>query len=221
MFLSQLILNPSSRLVRSELSRPYELHRTVMSAFAANFQNNRVLYRLEISSRDGIPQVLVQSTYAPDWSTIKSKPGYLLNISDDNPAVRPFQPHVETGQHLVFRLAASPTHSICSNEIKQTGKRMRGQRRPILSPEEQALWLSRKGENSGFRVCTLRITKLGNQYVDIPDMDNTIQHARHLSIRFDGELKVVDPERFLTTLAAGLGSAKGFGFGLLSIAPVR
>jgi CRISPR system Cascade subunit CasE len=38
------------------------------------------------------------------------------------------------------------------------------------------------------------------------------------SVRFEGLLTVIDPERFCQTLAAGIGSAKAFGFGLLSVA---
>jgi hypothetical protein len=34
-------------------------------------------------------------------------------------------------------------------------------------------------------------------------------------------LKVVNPDIFTTALNNGIGSAKGFGFGLLSIAPVK
>lgn len=40
------------------------------------------------------------------------------------------------------------------------------------------------------------------------------------SVRFDGHLQVTDVERFRATLVAGIGSAKAYGFGLLSIAPV-
>ena len=40
----------------------------------------------------------------------------------------------------------------------------------------------------------------------------------HVAVRFDGLLEVTDPVKFLETLRAGIGSAKGFGFGLLSLA---
>jgi CRISPR system Cascade subunit CasE len=40
----------------------------------------------------------------------------------------------------------------------------------------------------------------------------------HHAVRFDGLLVVTDPERLRHALRAGIGSAKGFGFGLLSLA---
>jgi CRISPR system Cascade subunit CasE len=39
--------------------------------------------------------------------------------------------------------------------------------------------------------------------------------------RFDGLLQVVDPTLFRAALATGIGPAKAYGFGLLSIAPLR
>ena len=43
--------------------------------------------------------------------------------------------------------------------------------------------------------------------------------GRFFAMRFDGLLGVTDPVQFLEALRAGIGSAKGFGFGLLSLAP--
>ena len=40
----------------------------------------------------------------------------------------------------------------------------------------------------------------------------------HFAVKFEGELVVTDPTRFAETLKNGIGSAKGFGFGLLSVA---
>jgi CRISPR system Cascade subunit CasE len=39
-----------------------------------------------------------------------------------------------------------------------------------------------------------------------------------LSVQFNGVLQVKDPERLLRTIYSGFGSAKGLGFGLLSLA---
>jgi CRISPR system Cascade subunit CasE len=40
-----------------------------------------------------------------------------------------------------------------------------------------------------------------------------------LSAQFDGHLQVLDGGKFTDTVASGIGSAKSFGFGLLSLAP--
>lgn len=49
-------------------------------------------------------------------------------------------------------------------------------------------------------------------------MDNYAHGGELFSVRFDGILTVTDQALFRTTLEKGIGSAKGFGFGLLSIA---
>ena len=45
--------------------------------------------------------------------------------------------------------------------------------------------------------------------------------VRFLSVRFEGLLQVSDPDRFVGAIRSGIGSAKGFGFGLLSVAPAQ
>lgn len=221
MFLSQLILNPHSRQVRSEMARPYELHRTVMSGYIEKFTDERILYRLDISSRDGIPHLLVQSCYAPDWSKVISHESYLLDLPVGNPQIREYQPEFTIGQRLVFRLVANPTRSVKTDEIRnrqlQSGKRERGQRLSITKPDEQISWLERKGVEGGFSLGAVRITSLGEQHIVVPNDEKEPQNARHWAIRFDGELQVTDPQRFVQTLKQGIGSAKGFGYGLLSV----
>jgi CRISPR system Cascade subunit CasE len=39
------------------------------------------------------------------------------------------------------------------------------------------------------------------------------------SVLFEGRLAITDTEQFRATLAAGIGSGKAYGFGLLSVAP--
>ena len=212
MYLSQLILNPRSRQVRSELARPYELHRTVMSGFVPKPQDERVLFRLDLSTRDGIPKLLIQSHSRPDWSKLQAKDGYFF----EKPQMREYNPQFQIGQKLVFRLLANPTRS--NKEGVEPGDR--GKRETIGRAEDQAAWLERKGDNGGFRVCTLRITSIGEQRLAVPDRKSKEIHpARHWAVRFDGELEVTDPDALLATLQHGIGSAKGFGFGLLSVLP--
>jgi CRISPR system Cascade subunit CasE len=43
----------------------------------------------------------------------------------------------------------------------------------------------------------------------------------HGGVQFRGTLAVGDPVRFAETYHSGIGSAKGFGFGLLLLAPLN
>jgi CRISPR system Cascade subunit CasE len=105
-------------------------------------------------------------------------------------------------QILVFRLRANPT-------VKRDGKR-----HGYLREEDQIRWLWRKAEEGGFGVVDVRVrpeNSLTARRISGPPMS-------FLSVVFEGRLRVFDPERFLDTVRNGVGSAKGFGFGLLSLA---
>ena len=57
-------------------------------------------------------------------------------------------------------------------------------------------------------------------YVYLNKTRDPAKGQRLRSARFDGILEVTDPAAFAATIAAGIGPAKAFGFGLLSVAPV-
>ena len=48
---------------------------------------------------------------------------------------------------------------------------------------------------------------------------NESHELQYTAVLFDGTLQVHDPIRLQQTLQAGIGSGKGLGFGLLSLAP--
>lgn len=214
MYLSRLILNPRNRRVQKEVADPYQMHRSLMKAFPDDLAPNeeRVLFRLETQPRTGALTLLVQSLTLPDWSWLAepNARGYLLPVDEPNPAVKSFDLNLASGQVLAFRLRANPTvkRKFESGDHKRVG---------LYREEEQIEWLKRKAEQSGFRVLSARI---GNQ--------NTVNghirrgEERHklklLAVQFDGLLEVTDPDRLRETVRRGIGSGKGFGFGLLSLA---
>lgn len=206
MYLTRLVLNPRSRRAQSEGANLYELHRTIMTAFPATLPpDERVLFRLETDRQSGAFVVLVQSQYEPDWGWLAtSPPDYLLPISEPNPWVKPFDPIFSAGQQLVFRLRANPT-------LKREGKRL-----GLLREEEQIAWLQRKAQTGGFEVLSVRTQKLGF----VRGWTRRRQPLSLFAVQYDGVLRVTDPPAFAHSLALGIGSAKGLGFGLLSVARV-
>jgi CRISPR system Cascade subunit CasE len=206
MYLTRLVLDPRCRQVREDLADPYELHRTLLGAFPDGEDGGpgRVLYRVEPPRGEPRFIVLVQSDVAPDWSRLNVPDGYLYGP----PATKPFDPAFSAGQRLCFRLRANPT-------VKRDGKR-----RPLRGEEEQRAWLDRKGAEAGCRVIRAEVTPEGASCGRKSSGGATMTLTHH-AMRFDGVLAVTDPERLRQALRAGVGSAKGFGFGLLSLAPER
>lgn len=217
-YLSRLMLDPTNRRVRHELNNVYELHRTVMSGFPPTLpKDERVLFRLD-EDHDGRPTLLVQSQTEPDWSGLAAS---YLRPSDPfdpipNPAVKRVELDFRAGQMLRFRLRANPTV-----KQKQDGQKQ-GHRVAIAREEKQLEWLSRKAEAGGFRIrpTDVRVAELGREFgltKEDPRADKRHHVELHV-VQFDGFLQVADPACFAKTLRAGIGSAKGFGCGLLSLA---
>lgn len=217
--LSQLILDAGDRRVRRDLANVYELHRTILSAFPETLPDGeRVLFRLD-EGGDGRLALLVQSRAArPEWGRLPA--GYLLPADPfdptPNPAVKAVELAFSRGQVLRFRLRANPTIK------KARPGRKQGHRVAIIREEAQLDWLGRKAEAGGFliRPADVRVAEPGREFgLTKPDAGADKRHRVELHVvQFDGLLEVTDPARFGETLLGGIGSAKGFGCGLLSLA---
>ncbi len=222
MYLSRLILNPRSRQVRSELTRPYEMHRTLLNAFPQGRVDVErtaedaigLLYRVDEDARSGALHLLVQSQQAPQWGFLAERE-YLLPVAD-NPATREVDLQLQPGQVLAFRLRANPTKRLSA------GKGNKGKRIGIYKEEAQEVWLQRKGDQHGFRVLHVQLSRsdMLKQVDVIRDKQGDVHDLKLFSVQFDGVLRVVDAERLVQAIGAGIGSGKAFGCGLLSVARV-
>lgn len=239
MHVSRLVLNMRNSQARRDAAAPYELHRTLITrGFGQAVEGKgRVLFRIEPERESyghGGPVVLVQSSgVAPVWSELQS--GYCLRI--DGPRV--FEPKIANGQLLAFRLLANPVARLrqrdeSGNEIWTSSEKphVRFRRRALLRPEEQQEWLDRQGMVHAADPDGLMIGGFRPRYVTMTP--HTITHRRtgnishlnkhsipHVGVQFDGVLEVTDAAAFRNTLARGIGTAKAFGFGYLSVAPLR
>jgi CRISPR system Cascade subunit CasE len=226
MYLSRLILNPRSRQVQHELADPYELHRTVSRAFpdgvfkAERTEDNatNILFRVDLHPRTRIPTLLVQSRQQPSWGFLSAeKKDYLLGEKDlpldfENPAVKEMNLQLREGQTLAFRLRANPTVKK-DREGKKQGRRI-----GLIHEEDQQKWLERKLESAGAALVSVNIVNeqftRGKLFIE----KEKEKRMNFLSVQFDGVLQVKKPDELASTIFTGFGSAKGLGFGLLSLA---
>jgi CRISPR system Cascade subunit CasE len=211
MYLSRLKLNPSLRKTRELLINPYTLHQAVYRAFPDRELGGpgRVLYRVDQSQRFGIVSLLVQSEKAPDWNKVDFLTECILKEAE----CKTFSPYLINGQHLYFHLRANPTVK------RQAEGKKNGFRMGLLREEDQIKWLQRKAEESGFTIVTCQAKPEG--IIQDERGQGVKSTLRHYAVRFTGMLKVLDPGIFTAALYDGIGPAKGFGFGLLSVAPVK
>lgn len=230
MYLSRLVLNRGKRDVQRDLGSLYELHRTLMRGFpdAEAGGAGRVLFRLEIGGDDeNEAAVLVQSEHNPKWDALLSG-RYLLSVAVKqvtyraNGSVKPVPDtvNIQVGECFRFRVVANPTV-----KRKVEGKK-NGRRDACVTEEQQLAWLVRKGESGGFRlVQSANDSETGRPEVLVVPLGRQLSlrgrsesQLCHFGVRFDGILAVTDPGQFIRVLESGLGSAKAFGYGLVSIA---
>jgi CRISPR system Cascade subunit CasE len=150
----------------------------------------------------------VQSDREPDWRCLAEKVGYLAQ----EPAYKQFEPAFQPGQRLHFRLRANPTVKrmfLGEEKSKRIG---------LYQEEEQRDWLARKAEQGGFALLGVTVISEGKVGGKIHRSEEESHTLNLLAVRFEGLLQVTDPAKFLETVQQGIGSGKGLGFGLLSLA---
>ncbi|TBV08938.1 type I-E CRISPR-associated protein Cas6/Cse3/CasE [Phytopseudomonas dryadis] len=202
MYLTRLTLDPRSAQARRDLGDAYDMHRTLARAFVADAGSSpaRFLWRLEAGGNAwSTPVVLVQAATEGDWSALHALPNYLQRPVESK--CLDLAQWVEGGARYRFRLQANPT-------VTRQGKRY-----GLLGEDEQLAWLGRQGERNGFSVEAALVT--GSDRLASRKGDSRISLQRAC---FEGRLQVQELTAFSRALTAGIGPAKAFGCGLLSVA---
>ena len=250
MFLSKLVVNIGEdptryRPAREWLRNLYRVHQRLWMGFAGErepvtgsdtdypYSPDRLehaalpkapfLFRVE-TYRPAV--ILVQSILPPLWERAFWNAEYLLDQRQPWLVKDEYEPAIECGLRFSFRLLANPVRKVATIPKKrrerpdQPGRH--GRRVPV-PPESFGEWLSARSEAHGFRLVAPIQDTLHMQvgYVYVNKTRDPTKGQRLRSVRYDGLLEVLDEERFRESLLSGIGPAKAFGFGLLSIAPVR
>ncbi len=192
MFLSQWQLYMTPGLARN----PYEIHRLLWQAFPGVPENQRpFLFRLEGRPQSRFRRVLMQSTCEPQPVTAENLE--LLGC-------KAFGSHFQAGQRLVFLVCANPVKRLHEDRSRV----------PLIREEEQIAWLQRQLEKAArMEAGEVRIEQQGNLYFRKGGKPGKVA-----TVTFSGRLSVTNPDSLLATLEKGIGPAKCFGCGLLSLA---
>ncbi|WP_257275564.1 type I-E CRISPR-associated protein Cas6/Cse3/CasE [Endozoicomonas sp. SESOKO4] len=188
----------------------YELHRALWQLFPDRPNDNRTfLFRVESLSRAFGAQVLMQSHLKP---------------ADSGEHVRCLATKVvnyqfQQGQQLRFRLRCNPVKAV-KDERKGTVTRngrthIRSVRVPLISEEQQQQWLSSKLKQSGVCLQAVNIVQENPLYFR---KTREKRSGKVQPVLFEGLVLVDDPTALQTAVVEGIGPAKSFGMGLLSLA---
>lgn len=230
MYLSRIQLNPRRRDAWRLLGSPQRMHAAVLQSFpdpptGALDGRPRVLWRLD-NDQDRV-FLYVVSPGQPDFAHLAEQAGWPTTERGVSRVYGEFLDQLAVGQRWAFRLAANPTRYVVA---KEGG---RAKRLAHVTVRQQEAWFSEKAAASGFRVTTTtRSTVDDGLAVEIPELAVT-RRATHTFDRqgsfapvtigiaqFDGRLEVTDEAVLRRALTVGIGAAKAYGCGLMTLARV-
>jgi CRISPR system Cascade subunit CasE len=222
MFLTALYLDPGRPRSQRLLGDVYQMHCAVMSGFDDGTGDQqgpgRVLWRVD--HQDPNSHVLyVQSARQPDYSTLAPQLSTRIVRCRSLDAL---WPRLRAGMRLRFRLTANPVRA---DKSSLDGKKARGIRVPHTTHDAQVTWLTQRSTTAGFTIPT---NALGAPAVSISGREQARQTSRRttrgvslLRVTYDGLLEITDSALFQQTVTSGFGRGKGFGCGLITVAPPR
>ncbi len=186
---------------------PYEIHRALWRTFPEDVNAGRdFIFRVEKSGRQQV-ELLMQSMRQP----VSQIPNAGLLATRDYPL------KLVEGQRLRFLLIANPVKTINDERGRKNAKgEVKKCRVPLIDESEQRLWMERKLDVSA-RLEALIITNRLPLYFrkSKSNMAGKIQ-----PVSFQGILQIENPTILKEMIVNGIGPAKAFGCGLLSLARV-
>lgn len=213
MYLSRVEVNPRRRDTMKALMSPEIIHAAVMASFPAiqKDSSDRVLWRVD--NLDPSTYILVQSKVKPDFTHIIEQFGWPASGQHwDTVEYDSFLSDINAGDIRKFRIRANPTRSVSQGG----GKGTRGKVCQHITAEQQLQWLIDRSKKCGFSVegPNLQANIISRDNLKFRNKNNTISLGAAV---FEGILKVEDAEAFINTIENGLGRAKAYGFGMITI----
>lgn len=223
MYLSRIELNCRRRETGYLLASPQRIHAALAGSFPADGGDGekRMLWRIDnlVNSL----YIITQSRQKPDFTHIVEQYGW--------PAAKqqwltkeyePFLERLQAGQTWQFRLRANPVRSV----LKTRTEEHRGQLRPYGNEDSQKKWLQEKGVLHGFRFLTngdipQNLEVVQKEIKEFDRFDPAAKECKKVTISmvtFEGILVVENREKLTAAMVNGIGRAKAYGCGLLTLA---
>ncbi|MGW1116673.1 type I-E CRISPR-associated protein Cas6/Cse3/CasE [Streptomyces tanashiensis] len=210
--LTLLTLNPHHKTARADLKDAVSLHKTLMRLVPDNLgptprAQAGLLFRLETHPA---PTLLIQTRHQPDPARLP--PNYATHQMR---SLTPLLNALRTGLTVRYRITAAPVASLAAHATPHpvTGK-TRGKLTP-LTGDDAITWWQRRATAAGLHPLTIDATPTPRRF---PRKNDTPSPHAVLT-QFDGLARITDPTQLATALTTGIGRAKSYGAGLLSLAP--
>lgn len=227
MYISRTPLN----VVRPEaielVSSPYKMHAAVENAFppgtVRDSSQGRILWRID-PVRDGghAAWLYVVSPEKPDFTHIDEQAGWPISGKSESKDYSALLDMLKNGQRWAFRLKANPARKVFQDKGRRQRDGVVNTIQGHVTIAQQEEWLIQRSERHGFKILE---NEDGSKQLSLSQrakstFDRKGEHVTLVTAVYDGVLEITDAQLFRATLCSGIGRAKGFGCGLLTIAPL-
>ena len=209
MILTRTYLNARRRGAQRLLGSPQAMHAAILSGFPPGVEAGRPLWRVD--DDDPLkPTLYVVSQERPDLTHLEEQAGWPTQPMTQSASYDGLLDSLEAGQRWGFRLTVNPTRRVTINGVAKILAH--------VSVEHQTRWLLSRASAIGVSFgheeephCRLvrrnvRKFRRGGETV-------TLGVAS-----FDGMLTVTDAGLLRSALVSGIGRAKAYGCGLMTLA---
>ncbi|MFD4560566.1 type I-E CRISPR-associated protein Cas6/Cse3/CasE [Streptomyces sp. NPDC058469] len=206
--LARIRLNPHSRAVQRDLRDANDMHRSLMRLVPDHLgtsprQTAGLLYRLD--ETDTTSTLLVQAATL-DPTRLPDDYGH-TDLKDLTPMFNA----LKKGITVRYRVVVNP---VKTERLPLDQKGRRGKRIPLTGPDADHWWTSR-ATDAGLDLHTLLPTPIAA----VRPPAKSSPPMRHHLVRYDGTATVTDPDALTHAVLTGIGRAKSYGAGLISLAP--
>lgn len=206
MYLSRIKINRQVRSSIKLLGSLQVMHAAVEGCFHQE-DSTRKLWRLDYFYNQ--PYILILSQQKPDFTHFVEQFGYKGDAGEMRDCQKILD-GLENGQRYRFRFCGNPVHS-----IKEKGNTGRGRVVPHMTAAQQEEWFDKKSKAAGFSTEQCSIVQR-----DVRKFSRKGKIVTLHTAVYEGVLKIHDVETFKTAIVSGVGRAKSYGCGLLTLARV-
>ncbi|GAA2127259.1 type I-E CRISPR-associated protein Cas6/Cse3/CasE [Actinomadura napierensis] len=246
-YLSRVRINPLRQTSRELLTNPRAMHSNVCAAVPATPDTERRLWRLDTDNPHR-PHLIALTRSKPDWTHLIEAAGWPAADDNQHCVVADYTPllaQLAIGREFTFRLTVNPVQNIprppkrtdaqSSADTQPDRKRRTSVRTGHRTAAHQLNWFLQRTDRYGFQIPSARtdpelpILPL-EEATAAPDvriihrdrLSFSKGNRRHVVLHvatFQGRLQVTDTDLLTRALLDGIGPAKAYGCGLLTLAP--
>ena len=218
MYLTHMPLNADRRSTRALVASPQRMHAAVLGGYTpGSIDAGRVLWRLDRPHRHQL-DLYVVSPIEPSFDALVEQAGWTSRPVWRSTDYQGFLGRLASGQEWRFQLRANPIKSV------KAMPGTRGKRMPLTKPADQLVWLTSRAARWGFEIASQtdgvpNAIVSGKQHESFSRGGPANPHSVTIAAAdYQGVLRVTEPDALRKALVGGIGPAKGYGCGLMTLA---